>query len=273
MKKILVLLTVLILLVPVVHITYVKVFGEEGIDWSRVLTGGEPNGEVESSASESHHSSAGRNIAKGRPANGDDPDSDDESSDQEDSSGEYSVTIRPYTETDSSDSDESTEEQNDAGAAPVQPLDAPTRNQRGTPPENESADQTEEDSANSRDDARQPFLREDPRAGRNSGNIERLTDVDIARDSVPGKVTLFDFYADWCPACRHAAPKIERLASQYPGLIVKEVDIVEWDSEIAQKYDIHTVPSFWIADRKGKIVQKNLNQFSDAETKVREMLD
>ena len=51
----------------------------------------------------------------------------------------------------------------------------------------------------------------------------------------PGKVTMFDYYAEWCGPCHLLSPKLERLLLKYPDLALRKVDIVDWKSEAAKQ--------------------------------------
>jgi thiol-disulfide isomerase/thioredoxin len=67
--------------------------------------------------------------------------------------------------------------------------------------------------------------------------------VDIEDHVVPGKLVLFDFFADWCAPCRILEPQIKRLAERFPEqLAVRQVDVINWDSPVAQQYRIASLP-------------------------------
>lgn len=65
----------------------------------------------------------------------------------------------------------------------------------------------------------------------------------LATHTVPGKVTVFDFYADWCAACRKVDGYIyAKLAAGDAALAYRKLNIVDWDSPLAQRY-VKQVPS------------------------------
>jgi len=57
------------------------------------------------------------------------------------------------------------------------------------------------------------------------------------------RAVLVDFYAPWCGPCMNIAPKITEMSSMYPSVIVIKVD-VDQSEEIADKYDISSMPTF-----------------------------
>lgn len=75
-----------------------------------------------------------------------------------------------------------------------------------------------------------------------------------------GKITVFDFYADWCGPCKVFSPKVERLIAKYPDLVLKKVDIVDWKSEISKQltkeYQLPSLPFILIFDDKAKLLGK-----------------
>jgi thiol-disulfide isomerase/thioredoxin len=78
--------------------------------------------------------------------------------------------------------------------------------------------------------------------------------VDIARHVVIGRVTLVDFYADWCGPCRMISPHLESLAASNPQIVLRKIDIVRWNTPICQQYQINGVPQVWVFDKRGRFV-------------------
>ena len=55
---------------------------------------------------------------------------------------------------------------------------------------------------------------------------------------------IIDFYADWCGPCKMMAPMVEAFADEYEGeLKVGKLNVDE-ESEIAQKYQVMSIPMF-----------------------------
>lgn len=67
-------------------------------------------------------------------------------------------------------------------------------------------------------------------------------DVQIIRDPatplvpVPGKATVFDFYATWCVPCRAVDARLRQLAAAGVPLAVRKIDIGDWDSPMARAH-------------------------------------
>jgi thiol-disulfide isomerase/thioredoxin len=99
--------------------------------------------------------------------------------------------------------------------------------------------------------------------------------IDITKHTVPGKITIFDFYSDFCPPCLSIAPRLEELDRSRTDLAVKKIDInrkgkagIDWQSPLVGQYNINAVPFFIIYDEKGNLVASG----SDASRKLWEYL-
>ena len=60
--------------------------------------------------------------------------------------------------------------------------------------------------------------------------------VDLNDHIISGKVTIFDFYAVWCGPCRRLSNYLDEVLRTNKNLAVRRIDIVDWDSPVAQKY-------------------------------------
>ncbi|MCU0305695.1 MAG: thioredoxin domain-containing protein [Thermoanaerobaculales bacterium] len=68
-------------------------------------------------------------------------------------------------------------------------------------------------------------------------------EVELTDHLVPGKLVLFDFYADWCGPCRGLEPRLAELAERHADrLALRKVDIVNWDSAVARQHRIGSIP-------------------------------
>jgi len=84
--------------------------------------------------------------------------------------------------------------------------------------------------------------------------------IKIKEHLTAGKITIFDFYADWCAPCRVFSPKVERLLLKYSTVNLKKVDIVTWKSDLSKQltkeYQLPALPFVLIFDDKGKLLGK-----------------
>ncbi len=78
--------------------------------------------------------------------------------------------------------------------------------------------------------------------------------VELAELLVPGKITVIDFYANWCAPCRKLSPSLEAIANENEHVYLRMVNIVNWESEVAGQYGLHSIPNVRVYDRQGRLV-------------------
>ena len=86
--------------------------------------------------------------------------------------------------------------------------------------------------------------------------------VDVAKLLAPGKVTIVDWYGEWCGPCKVLESRLQHyMASNIasnPGLALRRVDIGKWDNEAARQatreFRLSELPYVRIYDRSGKFV-------------------
>ena len=69
-----------------------------------------------------------------------------------------------------------------------------------------------------------------------------------------GKPTVFEFYADWCEACKEMAPDMidaEKAYSNQIDIVLLNVDNSRWVNLI-DKYDVNGIPQLTFFDDKGQ---------------------
>ena len=72
-----------------------------------------------------------------------------------------------------------------------------------------------------------------------------------------GKVTLVDFWAEWCGPCKAIGPMIEEISKEFDGkAIVGKVD-VDSNPETAMKYGIRNIPTILFI-KGGQVVDKQV---------------
>lgn len=85
--------------------------------------------------------------------------------------------------------------------------------------------------------------------------ITRGSEVDLEQHLVPGKMVLFDFYAEWCGPCRALEPKLKRLAERHAdSLALRKLDIVDWSSPVSRQYGISSVPHLKLYGPGGEVI-------------------
>ena len=77
-------------------------------------------------------------------------------------------------------------------------------------------------------------------------------EVDLPSLMAPGKITIVDFYAEWCGPCRRISPQLEKLAKTDPDVFLLKIDIVNWNTPIIRQFGIESVPNMRVFDRTGK---------------------
>ena len=79
-----------------------------------------------------------------------------------------------------------------------------------------------------------------------SGDVVTLAkggeEVDLVANLVPGKYTIYDFYADWCPPCRALDVEFRAMASRHENLAIRRVDIVDWSTPVVKQHAFESLP-------------------------------
>jgi copper chaperone CopZ len=91
-------------------------------------------------------------------------------------------------------------------------------------------------------------------------DIRSYTDgkrVDIAKITAPGKVTIVDFYADWCGPCHVLEARLQHLMQGRKNLAMRRVNIGKWDNDAAKQATelrASALPYIRVYDARGKFV-------------------
>lgn len=82
--------------------------------------------------------------------------------------------------------------------------------------------------------------------------------ADIAKLMAPGKITIVDFYGEWCGPCRVLETRLQHLMRGQGNLALRRVDIGKWDNEAAKQatreFHAEALPYIRVYDAKGKFV-------------------
>lgn len=68
------------------------------------------------------------------------------------------------------------------------------------------------------------------------------------------KVVFVDFSASWCGPCKMMEPVIEEIEKEFSKIEILKVDVDE-SPDVAQKYNIMSVPTFLFFDQ-GKMIDR-----------------
>jgi thioredoxin 1 len=79
-------------------------------------------------------------------------------------------------------------------------------------------------------------------------------------------IVLIDFFADWCMPCVMMSPIIDELAEELKGKVKFGKVNIEDNGEIAQKFDVVSIPNF-ILFKDGKQVEQFAGSTSGDEFK------
>jgi thioredoxin 1 len=68
-----------------------------------------------------------------------------------------------------------------------------------------------------------------------------------------GKITIVDFYADWCGPCRHISPILDKIAEGNSDIALQKINI-DKRRDLAQEYNVTAIPRIIIYDKNGREV-------------------
>ena len=85
--------------------------------------------------------------------------------------------------------------------------------------------------------------------------------VELANFVASDRITVFDFYADWCAPCKQVDKSLTSLKSTYGDkLQVYKLDLVNWESALAKHHGINQLPYLIVFDRGEEMLQGPANR-------------
>lgn len=88
----------------------------------------------------------------------------------------------------------------------------------------------------------------------NNDKVQELSNLEF-EDFTKDKVVLIDFFADWCMPCLMMSPVIDELSDKFKGKIkFGKVDVGD-NQEIAQKFNVSSIPNF-VLFKKGEVADQ-----------------
>ncbi len=119
--------------------------------------------------------------------------------------------------------------------------------------------------------------------------LQTLDGASVTLSSLRGKVVLINFWATWCPPCVREIPRLVRVAETYQdqGLVVLGVNttyqddpakvrqfahdngisypvLLDAEGVASEKYPARLMPTTYLIDRSGKIVQNKVGEVDEA---------
>ena len=81
--------------------------------------------------------------------------------------------------------------------------------------------------------------------------------VDIAKALAPGKITVVDFYGEWCGPCKLLETRLQHLMQGQTNVALRRIDIGKWDNAAAKQATelrAAALPYIRVYDARGKFV-------------------
>lgn len=86
--------------------------------------------------------------------------------------------------------------------------------------------------------------------------VNQITEQNFEKDVLKSdKPVIVDFYADWCGPCKMMSPVMDELSDKYKEKMNFFKCNVDENENIAQKYNIMSIPAIFIFSN-GEIVKK-----------------
>ena len=82
--------------------------------------------------------------------------------------------------------------------------------------------------------------------------------IDLKTLAVPGKITIVDYWAEWCSPCHFLEKRLHHLMNENPNVALRRVNVGKWDNEAARQataeFRLEALPYVRVYDARGKFV-------------------
>ena len=85
--------------------------------------------------------------------------------------------------------------------------------------------------------------------------ISRGGRVELSAHLAAGRVTVFEFYADWCGVCRKIDAGLRQMMRTRTDATLKKINIGDGETEVAKQYNIEITPTFHVYSASGRLVK------------------
>jgi thiol-disulfide isomerase/thioredoxin len=89
---------------------------------------------------------------------------------------------------------------------------------------------------------------------------------------VPGKITVFDFWATWCEPCKVLEPALIEIARAHPDIVaIRRIDTVDWESAAVARHltpKQFSLPHLKIFDASGQMVLERSSETGQLEALI-----
>ena len=100
-----------------------------------------------------------------------------------------------------------------------------------------------------------------PEEERSALDIRSASDgakIDLSAVVVAGKVTVIDYWAEWCSPCHLLDARLQHFVKANPDVAVRRVNVGKWDNDAAKQatreFRLEALPYVRVYDAKGKFV-------------------